>query len=304
MRNQEVLTLTRKIDRIFEQVYSMNESLSAENRRQMVLGFEDGINERFGKFIGTFGANINKAFRKGAEKLKSTYNAMVSKGQEYYEKGKKLAGDAWNAMLEFGKKVLSGIEQGYNKAVQSVMSSYNSFVESVKSASQSAVNSIVEAYDKMKNKAEAFKEYFKGLYNDILAKTVKLIQDTKSKMVEAGEKTAQWIDSNKAEIEKTISDVKKSGIDSLNQLADMGKKVLEKGKKVTSDILLIGLFICVATIKLIVEGIRKAPEIYDSAIEMTKNFINAEIAEMKEYYREEMAKESFRHISTFENFKY
>jgi vacuolar-type H+-ATPase subunit H len=303
MRNQEVLTLTKKIDRIFEQVYSMNESLSVESRRQMILGFEDGINERFG-ILGNIGGKIHKALIKGSEKVKSTYNAMVSKGQEYYEKGKKLAGDAWNAMLEFGKKVLSGIEQGYKKAVESVVSSYNSFVESVKSAHQSAVNSIVEAYGKMKNKAEAFKEYFKGLYNDILAKTVKLIQDTKSKMVEAGEKTDQWFASNKAAIEKTISDAKQSGIDSMNQLGDMGKKVLEKGKKVTSDIFYLSLLICAAPIILIVEGIQKAPEIYDSAIEMTKNFINTELAEIRENYRKEMAKESFRHISTFENFKY
>ena len=303
MRNQEVRILTRKIDRIFEQVYSMNESMSVENKRQMVLGFEDGINELFGG-LGKLAAKAQKFVTKGADKAKATYNTMVSKGKEYYEKGKELAGDAWDAMVNFGKKVLSGIEEGYNKAVQAVVSNYNSFVESVKGAYQGAVNSIVEAYGKMKDKAEAFKEYFKGLYNDILAKTTKLIQDTKAKMVEAGEKVSQWFESNKASVEKNISDAKQSGIDSMNELADMAKKALEKGKKVASDVAYISLFICVLPVVLLVKGIQKVPEIYNSAVEMSKNFIKKEIVDIKEAYREEMANESFRHISTFESFKY
>lgn len=303
MRNQEVIILTRKVNRIFEQVYSMNESMSIEEKRQMVLGFEDGINELFGG-LGKLAAKAQKFVTKGAEKAKSTYNNMVSKGKEYYEKGKKLAGDAWDAMVSFGKKVLNGIEQGYNKAVESVVSSYNTFVESVKGAYQQAVNSVVEAYSQMKEKAEAFKEYFKGLYNDILAKTTQLIQDTKSKIIETGEKISQWIESNKSSVEKSISDAKQSGIDSMNELAEMAQKALVKGKKVASDVAYLAVFICIAPIVLIIEGIKKVPEIYDAAVEMSVNFIKNEVAEIKTQYQEEMAKESLRHIKTFESFKY
>ena len=314
MRNQEVRILTRKIDRIFEQVYSMNESMSVENKRQMVLGFEDGINELFGKdqFAGRFVRNLARGAKSvvdtaksGAEKAKATYNTMVSKGKEYYEKGKKLAGDAWDAMVNFGKKVLNGIEEGYNKAVESVVSNYNTFVESVKGAYQQAVNSVVEAYSQMKEKAEAFKEYFKGLYNDILAKTTKLIQDTKEKISETKEKISEWLESNKSSIEKSIDDAKRSGIDSMNELAEMAKKGLTKGGKLVGSVVII---ICFGSIYLLVEGIKKVPGIYDAAMEMTKNYVKKELVELNARWEEgwsgDEAKESFRHIKTFENFKY
>lgn len=301
--HNEVNNLTRKINSIFEQVYSINESISVDEKRQLVLGFEDGINELFGG-LGKFGAKVNKFFKSTTDKAKSTYDSMVNKGKEYYEKGKQLAGDAWNSMINFGKKVLTRIEQGYNKAVDLVISNYNSFVEAVKNTYQQAVDLVIEAYDKMKSKAEAFEEYFKGLYNDVLAKTTKLIADTKRKMMETGDKVNNWIQANKESITKNKEMAKQSGIDAMRQLSEMVSNVLEKSKKGAGEIASIAFFICVAPIVLLIEGVKKIPTIYNSAIEITKKFVQDEIADIKTQYQDEMTKESFRHIKTFESFKY
>jgi dsDNA-binding SOS-regulon protein len=278
MMNNEVLTLTRRINSIFERVYSLNESLSVEDRRYLILGFEDGINE---EFIGRALGKARNFVKGGVERAKKGYEDASKKGQEYYERGKKLAGDAWDSIKEFGNKIIKGIEAGFNKAVSVVVSNYNSFVSVVTKSYQDAVNSISEAYDKMKNKAESFKEYFKGIYNDIIAKTTKLIADTKQKMIDTGDDLNKWIESNKESISNKVEESKRSGIESMNKLSKIISDILSKTKKTAKDIIGLSIFICVSPIIIIVNGVKKIPGIYDYVVSSVNEYINKQIQEYK-----------------------
>lgn len=275
MINSDVLILTRRINRIYDQVYSLNESLSNEEKRYLILGFEDGINE---EFIGRALGKARNFLKGSAEKAKKTYNYMSAKGEEYYNRGKKLAGDAWESMKEFGNKIIKSVESGFNKAVSVVVSSYNSFVSGIRSTYEGVVNSISEAYEKMKEKSEAFKEYLKGVYNDIIAKTSKLISDTKNKISEAGENMDKWVEENKESLSKKAQEVKNSGIESMTKLADIISDILNKSKKAAEDIAGISFFICVVPILLIIEGVKKIPGIYDYVVKMVNEYVNKEIA--------------------------
>lgn len=302
MRNSDVLILTRRINRIYDQVYSLNESLSNEERRYLILGFEDGINE---EFIGRALGKARNFLKGSAKKAKQAYNYMSKKGEEYYNRGKKLAGDAWKSMKEFGDKIIKSVESGFNKAVESVVSSYNSFVSGIRSTYEGVVNSISEAYKKMKEKSEAFKEYLKGVYNDIIAKTSKLISDTKNKISEAGENMDKWMKENKESLSKKAREVKNSGIESMVKLSNIISDILDRSKKTAKDILGISVFICVAPIVLIVEGVKRIPGIYDYVVKMVNEYVNKQIEEYKQVTSEYDAKsESLTYIKTFENFRY
>jgi hypothetical protein len=295
-KNIDVLILTEKIDSIWNQVYSVNESMNVTKRKELIRGFEDGINELFGKWAAK-AMNLKDKLVGGA---KNAFSSMAAKGKEYYEKGKQLAGEAWEKMKEFAGSVMQKIKESYGKAVDAISTSYQNFKLSVTKAYQDALTSINQAYQSMKDKAAAFAEACKGIWSDILEESALLIQATKEKFAAMKEGVSEWFAKNKAELEKSASEAKSSGIESMSKLSEMVSTALAKGAKVASDIGAVALFICVSPIILLVKGVKAIPGVYDSAVGMIKTFVEKEAAE----YAENRVKESLRYIKTFEGFKY
>lgn len=296
-KNVNVLILTEGIEKIWNDVYSVNESMTTFERKELIRGFEDGINELFGKWAAK-AMNFKDKLVGGA---KQAWNSMVAKGKEYYEKGKQLAGEAWEKMKEFAGNVMAKIRESYGKAVEAISTGYQNFKLSVTKAYQDALTSINQAYQSMKDKAQAFAEACKGIWSDILEESALLIQATKEKFAAMKEGINEWFSRNKAELEKSASEAKASGIDSLKKLGEMASAAWAKTTKVATDIGCVALFICVAPIVGLVNGIKAIPGVYDSAVEMVKNFAEKEAAEYREH---RVANESFKYIKTFEKFKY
>jgi hypothetical protein len=295
-KNIDVLILTEKIDSIWNRVYSVNESMTVSERRELIRGFEDGINELFGKWAAK-AMNYADKLVGGA---KNAFTSMAAKGKEYYEKGKQLAGEAWEKMKEFAGSVMQKIKESYGKAVDAISTGYQNFKLSVTKAYQDALTSINQAYESMKDKAAAFAEACKGIWSDILEESALLIQATKEKFAAMKEGVSEWFTKNKAELEKSAREAKSSGIESMSKLSEMVSTSLAKGAKVASDIGAVALFICVSPIILLVKGVKAIPGVYDSAVGMVKTFVEKEAAE----YAENRVKESLRYIKTFEGFKY
>jgi hypothetical protein len=295
-KNTNVLILTEGIGKIWNEVYSVNESMTTLERKELIRGFEDGVNELFGKWAAK-AMNFKDKLVGGA---KNAFSSMAAKGKEYYEKGKQLAGEAWEKMKEFAGSVMQKIKESYGKAVEAISTGYQNFKLSVTKAYQDALTSINQAYQSMKDKATAFAEACKGIWSDILEESALLIQATKEKFAAMKEGVSEWFAKNKAELEKSASEAKSSGVDSLKKLGEMASAALAKGTKVVSDIGAVALFICISPIILLVKGIKAIPGVYDSAVEMVKTFVEKEAAE----YAENRVKESLRYIKTFENFKH
>lgn len=304
MKNREVLILTTKINKIFEKVYSVNESLSSEERNQLTQGFEDGINELFG-FAGKLAAKAKNLVSDMGQKAKQAYNDMVQKGKSYYEKGKELAGQAWDAMQKFSSDVVNKVKSAFSAASELVVSNYMSFKNKIVIAYQESLATISEAYAKMKEKGEAFVETCKGIWTDILEETSLLIQSCKEKMLATKEGISKWLETNKQELDKNIEAAKASTIDTIKVLGDKVKSALEKGKQVAGDVLSISVFVCVFPMIKLIEGVKAIPGVYDSSVKIAKEFIAKELEEIKSEYAKELAKkESFKYLKTFENFKY
>ena len=77
------------------------------------------------------------------------------------------------------------------------------------------------------------------------------------------------------------------------------QKILSKATKTAVEFGAVALFICILPIVLLIRGIKAIPGVYDSAVEMVKNFIEKEVAEYNQY---RIKKESLKHIKTFEVF--
>jgi phage-related protein len=293
---KNVAILEKQINHIFEQVYTLNESLSVYERRALVLGFEEGlnqiINEEFWRSkkdsdsgasgsIGNVAGNLWRGVKNIGSGIKKGYDTAVEKGKELYNQGKELAKKAWTSIKEFGAAVADGIKTAYNKSVDFVVTNYNNFKQALVEAWNTAGEEMKAAYETMKEKAAELGEAVRGIWANMMEKTREFVAKTKAKMIAAKDSIAEWIKSNKASIEKNIEEAQKSTIEGMNSLAKMAKDALNKAGKVALNIGAVALFICVWPIVKVIEGIKAIPGIYTVAVEATKNFLKAEIGKIK-----------------------
>jgi phage-related protein len=307
--NFNVIILTEEINMIWNKVYSVNESLSYNERMQLRKGFEDGINEFFG--------SIRKSVEKGASKLfhgaKKRFDQSVDKAKDYYEKGKKLAGNAWEAIKKFADDISDKIQSGFNSAVDSITSGYEKFKQSISNTIKDASESITQAYEKMKDKGEAFLESFKGIVHGAIAKGKIFKQGIVDKFKAMGEKTGEWIKQNKESIEKTAMEMKSTGTEAMKSIADMTLKLLKSGAKAALATGVIAIMLVAGTFNLLVKGVQKIGE--------GANYVKAQVDEFIEKEKEEWknssggweegkeavygkTSENLQYIKKFENFKY
>jgi hypothetical protein len=108
----------------------------------------------------------------------------------------------------------------------------------------------------------------------------------------------EWFTKNKAELEKSAREAKSSSIDSMKRLGDLASDALAKASKTAVEIGKVAIIICVLPIIAIVEGIKAIPGVYDSAVEMVKNYVEKQVADFR------TMSENLRYIKTFEGFKY
>lgn len=290
--NRHSIVLESKIENIFNQVYSnrLNESLSSYQKNQLQAGFEDGINEVLGKLLAKGVTAISGA----GDKLKAFGTRIVgggkkaldyvtAKGNEYYEKGKKLAGDAIKNLQEFKDKLIKDIVEGYDAAVAKIAAGYEAFKTQMTIIYQKTIKAIEESYVAMKDKAAAFAEYIKGAFSEILAKISLLAQSTKEKFLAMKEGFNEWVNKNKKSISESLEKLKTLGIKGIEQFIELSKKALEGGKDVLKLIGILSIAIILGPIILLIAGLKAIPGIIESAKEMISNYINREIEEYKEF---------------------
>ena len=301
--NRDAIILNERIQSIWNRIYKVNESLTQYEQNQLILGFEDGINELFG-FLGDIGAGVHKFAKKLTGGSKQAFDYVSKKGEEYYNKGKELAGKAWEAIKNFAKNVVETVKNGYNKAVESIASGYQSFKSFMVKAAQDAATAIQEAYKTMQDKGAALIESIKGIWSDILQEAGLAIEAIKEKFTSMKDGFKAWLEKSKVDLEKSAIDTGQSGIEILVKISDMAKQAWEKTTDVAATTAKVAFFLAVVPIVLLIEGCKKIPDAYKSSVEMINNFLEKEAAEIKARYDKGMATEKFKYIKTFENFKY
>jgi len=92
------MNLQYELDIIYQNVYKMNESLSREDFDILRAGFEDGINEGFGKWLGTIAGKVSKGARDAWAGTKNFANKAIDKTKDLYKRGKEWAEEAWEKL--------------------------------------------------------------------------------------------------------------------------------------------------------------------------------------------------------------
>lgn len=291
-----------EIEKIYNEVYSVNESLDVHERRMLIQGFEDTINEGIGSFLGKV-AGKTKSFFKGNDSKKGIFGRIGDKSKELYNKGKEMAGKVWNSITEFFDGVVTKLKEGLNNAKEWVLNKYEKFKEVLSKVYTNAKISILNAYETMKDKMKEFGQVCSKIWDNILNSTKELITNIKEKFISLKDKFSEWLEKNKQSLMETATRLKESSIATLVRLGEKLRMALTSTKNRISQISTIVLSICSAPLIYLVNGIKKIPTLYINAIERIKNFIKNEIEDFKLAYSTEMARESFGKIYTFEGFK-
>lgn len=286
-------TFKQEINRLYSQVYSINESLSVNEKKEFMKGFNDGIKEGFGSFLGKMAHGV-KQF---AHDVKKTATGAYQKGQE-------IAGRVWNTVKDFANSVYTKIKQGITTAVEYLASAPGKIKEHMTAVYNQVINDMVSAYNTMKDKAQELQQAVAGIWDNIVANIQQGIATAKGKIQDA----KAWFTTNKAIVEtaakeaqaSSVSWLKQAGTDVLAVLQKIGTGALEFAKGVGY----VAIFLIVGPIVGLVIGAKKLGQYSQQFVEAGINKVGEVWAKQKADFQiayNAPIKEN-RHIKKFREF--
>ncbi len=105
------MNLKLKLDRIYNEVYRTNEA-NSEDRKIIIAGFEDAINEGIGKWLGKAAGSIASAPSKIGKAVKTTWDTISNKTKDLYNKG-----------VEKGKEVVANVKDWFKRTGEAISKS-------------------------------------------------------------------------------------------------------------------------------------------------------------------------------------
>jgi hypothetical protein len=306
--------LELRMNRIFEQVYGLNESLSNENLILLQEGFEDGIREGFlgnmkRKIKGAVGTAVGNTIKKGREvvaKGKEAVNGAVEKGKEYYNKGKELANQAWKDVNTFITDTKTKIKDGIGAATKLIVSNYNEYKGKITTVYNTAISDLSTAYKELKEKSEELSKAVLGSMTAIKDslktqkdKFVNYFTENKDKFKKyIKENYDSFMKSAKSALSSADEKVKATAKNVENYLIKFSKKSLEITGEVIKGIFLIS----VGSIAYLFIGLQKMGE---AAYKVGREELSDLFDSTDTSYTDakNAALEKFKYLKTFESFK-
>jgi len=268
------MNLKLEIDLIYQKVYKLNESLSKEDFELLSAGFEDGINEGIGKWLGKAAgiiSDIPNKIRKGATNVSD-------KAKDIYKKGKEFAKTAIdkikNWMSETGEKMKVWISD----ASKFISEKYDLFVQKIQEAFSSMGKKLVEFWEATKEKSKALWEATKNLFEKISDSIKKGYQSIKDKLSKMGEDISEWVKSNWEKLKEGYGNM----TDKLSELYQKALDTIRKGGSSSKKwISIIALKMVINPAKKIAKLFSKIPLLYKEYMGKLRKLINNEIQEFK-----------------------
>lgn len=287
-----------KIDKIYEKVYNINESLSLIESKDFMRGFNDGIKEGwFSNAAGAAGKFLGKTFQ-GAK--------------DTYSKGKDMASRAWATVKEFADSVYTKIKNGISTASDWVSSQPAKIKEYLGGVYNGVIEDLSTAYTKLQGKSVELQQAVSNIMTNIKTNINSGSQKIKAYWLKNKEQAQQWYSVNKKIVEQqaleaknsSISWLKQAGIDTLNILGKIGKGTL----KVAQVIVEISLFLIFSPFVLLAKGAIKLEKVAHKFVADGIDAIGEEweksVSEFKTQFAEQQKPlgENFKHIKSFESF--
>jgi phage-related protein len=273
------MNLKLELDLIYQKVYKLNESLSKEDFDLLSAGFEDGINEGIGKWLGKAAgmiSDIPNKIRKGA-------TSVSNKAKDIYKKGKEFAKDAIdkikNWMSETGEKIKVWISD----ASKFISDKYDLFVQKIQEAFSSMGKKLVEFWEATKEKSKALWEATKNLFEKISDSIKKGYQSIKDKLSKMGEGISEWVKTNWTKLKEGYENM----TDKLGNLYQRALDAIRKGGSSSKKwISIIALKMIITPAKKVGKFFSKIPLLYKEYMGKLRKFINDEIQEFKVGFEE------------------
>jgi len=268
------MNLKEELDFIYENVYKMNESLSTEDFALLSAGFEDGINEGIGKWLGKAAGWVSDI----PGKIKRGSKVVGDKAKEIYAKGKEFAKNAIdkikNWMSETGEKIKVWISE----AGKWISEKYDLFVQKMEEAFSSMGKKLVEFWEATKEKSKALWEATKNLFEKISDSIKNGYQSVKRKLSEMGDGISEWVKKNWTRL--------KEGVEELgDKFADLYRKALDAikrgGASAKKWIRIIALRMVIIPARKAAKWLKKVPALYKEYMGKLRKFIDKEILDFK-----------------------
>ena len=267
----------REIDLIFEKVYTVNESMSTFERKVLIQGFEDGLNEGLGSWLG-------KAFAK----TKNFFTGLPDKAKDLYQKGKELASKAWNWIKDLAVKIGTAIKNGFNTAVNWVTTNFKKFTEWVSDTYNKAIEGVKSAWQKFKGKVAQFSDWCVDMWNKLVVNVKELVKKTREKLSALGAKISEWVANSWEKIKEVAEKAKNSTIEAFRKLGEWVSNALKTGLTKAGEIARGVLLVCMWPFNKLWELVKKIPALAQKLVQIITNYINSEIEDFKRAYAEEM----------------
>lgn len=273
------MNLKLELDLIYQKVYKLNESLSKEDFELLSAGFEDGINEGIGKWLGKAAGIISDI----PNKIKKGATNVSDKAKDIYKKGKEFAKTAIdkikNWMSETGEKIKVWISD----ASKFISEKYDLFVQKIQEAFSSMGKKLVEFWEATKEKSKALWEATKNLFEKISDSIKKGYQSIKDKLSKMGEGISEWVKSNWAKLKDGYGNM----TDKLSELYQKALDAIRKGGSSSKK------WISIIALKMIIDPAKKAgklfskiPLLYKEYMGKLRKLVNDEIQEFKVGFEE------------------
>jgi len=290
-----MISIKIQLDGIYDRLYSLNESLSIYESKQLMKGFEDGIKEGWGDWIGKTAAKAKKV-------VTGTYN-----------KGKNLAKKAWVSIKEFANEVYTTINNAYKNSIDYITSAPGKIKNILNNAYESVIEKVTSALEALKDKADELKQAINTIYDNVAKKAIQAGKDAVAKIVDA----KVWLKNNYEIVKQSFIDAKNSTITWIKEAGIKGLEVLKKigsgTLKVASVIgFIVAGLIILPTQLLIksgimlyntgVDAVNTGAEYVKTAVTNANNYLKKEFSDIAKGYQEEMAHESYNNIKSFNQF--
>lgn len=293
--------LAIELNRVYNTLYRLNESLSIYESKQLMKGFEDGIKEGWGSWIGKTAGNL---VNKGKEVVKGAKDSVTGA----YNKGKELAKQAWNSIKDFANDVYNTVNSAYNSSVEYIISAPGKIKAILEEAYKKVTDKVTSALDALKDKADELKDAINTIYSNVIKKTV---ESAKKVIAKVGDGKS-WLKSNFDVVKQSFVDAKNSSIKWVQEAGAKGLEVLEKIGKGSLEVAKVLGFVVAGLIILPTQALIKGGiMLYNSGVEgadyvktavtNANNYLSKEFSDMASSYQKEV-NESFSHIMNFNQF--
>lgn len=269
----------KEIDRLYEKLYSINESLSSFKSKEFIKGFNDGIREGF-KLLDV---NEWNPFKSAAGAI----GTAVGAAKGLYQQGKQLAGKVWSTVADFATQTFTKVKIAIQTATQWIKTQPGKIKAYLEGIYNGVVADMTSAYNTLKDKAEELTASIGKMWTDITTTITTTIASIKDSLTQTEQEAKAWFETNKQIVLDEATSLSQSTKD---WLKEMGTKTIDIVTKVGNGTLtalkgisLVAMVITLGPIWILYKGVMVVPDLYKS----TQTQVESAMTQLGNYWSQQ-----------------